>query len=207
MAMKKPTHAETLVPNAFFVCRALLSHEDAETRGADVVSETFDKCSPQPGFGHIRRWIDYDHLLGRFGLPGVTYSYKGTLKQVHPLTPALHDLLGVVSSALDHQFNCIVVNYYLNGQASLYPHSDKQYIPQLGSEPVIAALSFGARRPLIVKPADASDDTRREFSVELSSGDLFVMHVESQDRWKHGLPMVPGLTRARVSLTFRWHDA
>jgi hypothetical protein len=203
MAMKKPMHAETLVPNAFFVCRALLSHEDAEARGADVVSETFDKCSPQPGFGHIRRWIDYDHLLGRFGLPGVTYSYKGAMKQVHPLTPTLRDLLGVVSSTLDHQFNCVVVNYYLNGQTSLYPHSDKQYIPQLGPEPVIATLSLGAKRPMIIK----HNKTQRELVVELNNGDLFVMHGESQDCWKHGLPVVSGLAKARISLTFQLHDA
>lgn len=204
--MRQPTYADTLVPNAFFVYRGVLTPSGADTYGKGVVNETFDRCTPQFGFSQGRKWINRDHLMGRFGLPGVTYAYKGKPKPIHPLTPTLTEMVDVVSRWLDHRFNCVVVNYYLNGGASLYPHSDAQYIPQLGPEPVIAAVSFGARRPLVLKPMAKGDPTRQALSVELGHGDLFVMHGESQAHWKHGLPEVPGLTQARVSLTFRWHN-
>lgn len=41
----------------------------------------------------------------------------------------------------------------------------------------------------------------------LSTGDLCVMHGDSQASWLHGVPKDASVTLPRLSLTFRHHSA
>ena len=76
-------------------------------------------------------------------------------------------------------------------------HSDDE--PELGADPLIAAVSLGAERPLRFRWKDRS---REAFNVWLPHDSLLVMGPGVQHRLQHALlpRRLPGL---RISLTFR----
>lgn len=90
-----------------------------------------------------------------------------------PWTPSLLSLKHAVEERLSWSPNCGVVNLY-QPAGDLYPHRDSQYIPQLGSRPTIASVSFGATRTMIFHPLDAKGKRRKDGLVEVKihAGDL-----------------------------------
>lgn len=132
-------------------------------------------------------WL-MDPLLGEF-LPD-------------PWHPAVADLRDRVISALaaagiDARFNSVLLNRYASGEERMGWHSDDE--PELGDDPLIAAVSLGAERPLRFRWK------RREapaFNVWLPHGSLLVMGPGVQRRLQHALlpRRLPGV---RISLTFR----
>ena len=92
----------------------------------------------------------------------------------------------------------------MSAGASLYPHTDTKYIPELGERPVIAAVSFGEPRDFVLTRID---DKSKKITLPLQHGDLFVMFGDSQQEWKHSIPeMNPSdWIGSRISLTYRHH--
>jgi alkylated DNA repair dioxygenase AlkB len=133
----------------------------------------------------------------------VPYRYSGQTLPPRPFTPAVADLLERVATRVVAPFNHVLANRYRHGQDSMGQHADAE--SELGPDPLVATLSFGATRPLVVVPRKglpgARPGDRRVF--HLASGDLFVMGGACQRHFRHGIPRVAGLTEERVSLTFR----
>lgn len=199
--------ATVIRPEAFFHVPGWIP-QDVATKLCDaLVDETFEKCPGQLRYGKGKPYFSPLHRLGRFGEKWISYTYKEKRKPVNPLTPTLRAIMSSVSSFVGEKFDAVCVNYYLTGEADLYPHNDIKYIPELGHEPVIASVSFGATRMFDLSPQSKKDASREKFSMPLAHGDLFVMHGESQSHWKHGMHQEPEVTEARVSLTFRRHGA
>ena len=101
----------------------------------------------------------------------------------------------------DVEFNSVLANLYRDGRDSMGWHSDDE--PELGPEPVIASLSFGATRPFRFR-----HKTRRELkpiSLDLPSGSLLWMEGKTQEQWLHCLPKRTGKNDPgpRINLTFR----
>ena len=144
--------------------------------------------------------------MGRWGDEGVTYSYKDAAKAVTPWTPGLLRLKEAVAGRLMWKPNCGVVNVY-GPTGSLYPHRDGMYIPQLGENPTIASVSFGAARTMTFHPLDAKGKRLKEglVDVRLEPGDLFVMHGDCDAKWHHSIAEEPGSEGLRLSVTFRRH--
>ena len=177
--------------------------------GPAVISETFPRWVGQ--LSYSKGWparVDPGHTMARFGAPGVTYTYKGKPKPMYPLTPTLSALIARVDQALSWHPNCVVINSY-QPASGLYPHRDGNYIPQLGQQPTIAAVSFGTTRTFHIYPSVPGANKRVKgatpVSVELGDGDLFVMHGDFDTTYHHGIPEQPERTGTRVSLTFRRH--
>lgn len=94
-------------------------------------------------------------------------------------------------------FNSVLLNRYRDGEERMGWHADDE--PELGREPVVAALSLGAERPLRFRRRQSP---REPFNVWLPHGSLLVMGASVQERLQHALlpRAIPGL---RISLTFR----
>lgn len=127
------------------------------------------------------------------------YRYSGQTLPPRPFTAAVAGLLAAVSSKTGAPINHVLANRYRHGQDSMGQHADAE--PELGDDPLVATLSFGATRPLLVVPRKGLPGERRIFP--LGSGDLFVMGGQCQRHFRHGIPRVPGLASERISLTFR----
>ena len=81
-------------------------------------------------------------------------------------------------------------------------HSDDE--AELGARPIIASLSLGAERTLILK--HRGDRTRRHVRLPLAGGSLLVMRGDTQRNWKHGIHKETQSCGPRVNLTFRRID-
>jgi alkylated DNA repair dioxygenase AlkB len=77
-------------------------------------------------------------------------------------------------------------------------HADDE--KELGHNPVIASVSFGATRRF-----DFKHKVQREekFSFDLHSGSVLIMQGDLQHHWLHQLPAQKRIQEPRINLTFR----
>lgn len=136
-------------------------------------------------------------LEALFGDENLRYRYSNQLMQALPLCPTLLHLKERVESATHAHFNCVLVNLYRNGMDSNGWHADNE--PELGNDPIIASLSFGASRMFQLK----SLTTQERITIPLHHGDLLLMGSGIQRSWKHCIPKAPKIGEPRVNLTFR----
>ena len=118
----------------------------------------------------------------------------------HELSPQ-HDDLGRNEPVIPEHFNSLLANRYADGADRMGWHSDNE--PELGTRPIVLAISLGRERPLRFKghPRSPYADTPA-FNLWLPHGSLLVMGRGCQDRLHHALPprKLEGL---RISLTYR----
>jgi len=125
------------------------------------------------------------------------YSYSGILLKPLPWTDTLLELKHRVESIIDHQFNSVLLNYYRDQNDSMGMHSDDE--SELGKQPVIASLSLGEERTLLLRHKYDSNTLK----LPLPSGSLLVMKGSTQSFWKHGIMKQKQRCGSRVNLTFR----
>lgn len=129
--------------------------------------------------------------------PGIRYSYSNNLLQTRAWTPLLSDIRVQVESHLSFSFNSVLVNLYRNGGDYVGWHADNE--PELGEQPFIASLTFGAERQFAFRHKKSSEQGR----VSLRSGALLIMRPNFQHHWLHSVPIDQNVTEGRVNLTFR----
>ena len=125
------------------------------------------------------------------------YKYSNITMQPEPWLPHLLELKQRCESVANSRFNSALANLYRNGQDSNGWHSDNE--PELGTNPVIASLSFGETRRFHLK----HKTTKEKITFDLASGSLLIMAGEMQKFWLHTLPKTKVNTGARLNLTFR----
>ncbi|WP_426173228.1 alpha-ketoglutarate-dependent dioxygenase AlkB family protein [Massilia sp. TWR1-2-2] len=126
-----------------------------------------------------------------------TYSYSGLTLEPLPFTPLQREILAAVEAATGWRFNSVLLNYYRDGRDSMGMHSDNE--PELGPEPAIASLSFGATRTFILQ----NKLNKLRLQLALSDGSLLLMAGRLQTNWSHGINKSARLLGPRVNLTFR----
>jgi alkylated DNA repair dioxygenase AlkB len=127
------------------------------------------------------------------------YRYSGQTLEPRAFTPTATGLLARVRAQTGGQFNHVLLNRYRSGDDSMGLHADDE--PELGPDPLVAIVSLGAPRRLVVKPRRRRDHGRHD--LELGHGVLLVMGGTCQRHYVHGVPRQPGIERERISLTFR----
>jgi alkylated DNA repair dioxygenase AlkB len=130
----------------------------------------------------------------------VDYRYSGQTLEPRPFTPAAERLLVRVRDRARVPFNHVLVNRYRTGGDSMGFHADDE--PELGDDPVLATVSLGATRRLVVKPRRQRERERR--LLDLGHGSLLIMGGTCQRHYSHGIPRQPEVRGERISLTFRW---
>ncbi len=138
-------------------------------------------------------------LTAWYGDRGCDYSYSGITLAPLTWTDLLHDVKRRVDAAAATAFNSVLVNYYRDNRDSMGFHSDDE--PELGARPVIASLSLGEERTLILK--HKTNNLARPVRLRLASGSLLLMKGETQRHWKHGIAKESRPCGPRVNLTFR----
>jgi alkylated DNA repair dioxygenase AlkB len=143
------------------------------------------------------RKIQVPRLVCWYGDPGARYRYSGVDHPPSIWTETLRALKERVEAKSGRRFNSVLGNLYRNGNDAMGWHADNE--PELGPEPFIASLSFGAERRFELR----HDKTRHNLSLTLSHGSLLLMGGRLQRHWRHRIPRMPGMQDPRINLTFR----
>jgi alkylated DNA repair dioxygenase AlkB len=132
------------------------------------------------------------------GDPGAGYSYSGRDNVPVPWTPTLAMIRRRLERETGHVFNGVLANHYRDGSDSIGWHSDAER--ELGTNPVVASVSFGATRLFRMLHRRRSD---LRLWLELTDGMLIVMAGATQHHWRHSVPKEKGSIGPRINLTFR----
>lgn len=146
----------------------------------------FGKTHPQP------------RLTALFGNEGKQYSYSNIIMKPHSWNPLLMFIKSEIEAVCNENFTTVLLNLYRNGKDSNGWHADNE--KELGRNPIIASVSFGAERIFHLQHNSISDAKQK---IILQNGSLLIMKDETQHFWKHQIPKTTKEIGPRINLTFR----
>ena len=131
-----------------------------------------------------------------------SYQYSGHTRQAIAWTDSVfhvkhHIEEQLLKIGIHANFNSCLLNYYPSGDEGMGYHADDE--KELGNQPIIASLSLGATRKFFFKHKKTQD----KVELYLESGQLIVMHGDTQEYWKHTITKTKTVNEGRISLTFR----
>jgi len=146
----------------------------------------YGKTYPQP------------RLTALYSTNSMPYSYSGITMYPNQITPLLLEIKNSIHKVSDVEFTTVLLNQYRDGKDSNGWHADNE--KELGANPTIASLSFGAERFFHLK-----HKTKKELRLKilLKSGSLLLMEGETQTNWLHQIAKTARPVGPRINLTFR----
>ena len=112
----------------------------------------------------------------------IGYRYSGQTLEPRSFTPTVAALCARVRDRAGVPFNHVLLNRYRTGDDAIGLHANDER--ELGEDPVVATVSLGASRRLMLVPRRKADGPRRV--VDLDHGALFVMGGTCQRHFRHG---------------------
>jgi alkylated DNA repair dioxygenase AlkB len=137
-------------------------------------------------------------LTALYGNEGKPYSYSNIKMEPHPWNPLLREINLKLASEINNTFTSVLLNLYRDGKDSNGWHADNE--KELGKNPVIASLSFGAERAFHLQH---NTEKTLKHKIILEHGSLLVMKGTTQHYWKHQIPKTAKEIGNRINLTFR----
>mgnify|MGYP003396773155 FL=1 len=138
-------------------------------------------------------------LTALYGNEGKSYSYSNIKMEPHPWNLLLQKIKLKIESTTGTTFTTVLLNHYRDGKDSNGWHADNE--KELGINPTIASLSFGAERNFQLKH-NSNKELRK--SIVLEHGSLLLMKGSTQHFWKHQIPKTAKPIGPRINLTFRF---
>ena len=120
------------------------------------------------------RTLNIPRLQAWYADSELSYHYSKMTLTPNEWTPLLIDLLNQVNDFCGAHFNSVLINCYRDHQDSVGWHSDDEI--ELGDNPLIASLSFGATSDFHLKCKNGGESVK----LPLQSGSLLVMGDKSQ---------------------------
>ncbi|MBO0720466.1 MAG: alpha-ketoglutarate-dependent dioxygenase AlkB [Blastocatellia bacterium] len=139
-------------------------------------------------------------LTAWYGDSGKEYTYSHITMKPHPWTELLLMIKAKAEALSGAEYNSVLLNLYRSGDDGVSWHQDNE--PELGDDPVIASVSFGATRIFQMKHLKRKEIPRVD--IPLFDGSLLVMGGTTQRFWRHRIPKTQKQVSARVNLTFRY---
>lgn len=153
------------------------------------------------------RWLQvtYDNGGRSVSLPRLTanygersYDYGGLVFAPEPWTPLLRALRAEAEQLAGADFNALILQLYRDGRDGVRWHADDS--PAVGTNPVIASLSFGSARKFQLRRLGESAPC---LELRLGAGDVLVMRGDLQHTHQHRVPREADASGPRINLTFR----
>ncbi len=136
---------------------------------------------------------------------GLSYRYSGKTQVAHAWSEPVRRMKERLEGFLGCTLNYVIINRYVNGQASIGLHSDDERDmlkdPNL-DEQFVVSVSFGAVRKFILKPKKGKENHK---FVYLEEGSVCVMHGQCQSLWKHAVPKVTSSDGPMAENGIRWN--
>jgi alkylated DNA repair dioxygenase AlkB len=137
-------------------------------------------------------------LTALYGNEGINYSYSRIKMHPHLWTGLLQKIKLKVENVSHTHFTTVLLNHYRDGQDSNGWHADNE--KELGLNPIIASISFGAERCFQLKN---NTNKEQKKNIILEHGSLLLMKGTTQHFWKHQIPKTAKPVGPRINLTFR----
>ena len=132
-----------------------------------------------------------------YGDPGAAYSYSGIRREPLQWTEELLMIKKSCEEVSNATFNSVLCNYYHDGKDGMGWHCDDER--ELGKEPIIASVSFGAERIFAFKHRNSKE----RINIRLEHGSMLIMRGQTQHSCQHALPKSTIVHEPRINLTFR----
>ncbi|WP_141203251.1 alpha-ketoglutarate-dependent dioxygenase AlkB [Streptomyces griseorubiginosus] len=163
--------------------------------GSDTL---FEQLADEVPWRAERRTM-YDHVVD---VPRLLAFYRADDTLPHPVLEEARAALGAhYADELGEPFTTAGLCYYRDGRDSVAWHGDRG--GRGGRhDTMVAILSVGAPRDLLLRPARGGGETVRR---PLGHGDLIVMGGSCQRTWEHSVPKTTRATGPRISIQFRPH--
>ncbi|MFD7877838.1 alpha-ketoglutarate-dependent dioxygenase AlkB family protein [Streptomyces sp. NPDC059766] len=163
--------------------------------GADAL---FERLAAEVPWRAERRKM-YDQVVD---VPRLLAFYGADDPLPHPVLAEARELLSArYADELGEPFTTAGLCYYRDGRDSVAWHGDR-----IGrgarEDTMVAILSVGAPRDLLLRPLHGHGDTVRR---PLGHGDLIVMGGSCQRTWEHCVPKSARAAGPRISIQFRPH--
>lgn len=126
------------------------------------------------------------------------YSYSGLTLQPKPWNTGLWYIKEKIETVANVKFNSVLLNWYRSGEDHISWHTDAE--PELGKNPVIGSVNFGATRKFQLRRID---NNKEKIEIPLNHGTLLLMGGETQHYWQHSVPKEKTVDKTRINLTFR----
>lgn len=126
------------------------------------------------------------------------YTYSGLTLYPKPWNKGLEYLKDEIDKVSKIQYNSVLMNWYRDGNDYINWHTDAE--KELGKNPVIGSLNFGATRRFLIRRID---NHKEKIELPLKHGTLLVMKGELQHYWQHSVPKEKKVSEDRINLTFR----
>lgn len=137
-------------------------------------------------------------LTALYGNDGKSYSYSSLTMFPNKWNSLLIYIKEKVEDFMKVKFSTVLLNYYRDGNDSNGWHADNE--KELGKNPIIASVSFGAKRVFQMKHNSIKE---QKLKIELEHGSLLIMKGTTQHFWKHQIPKSTRNVGPRINLTFR----
>ena len=125
------------------------------------------------------------------------YSYSGIRREPLQWTEELLMIKKSCEEVSNATFNSVLCNYYHDGKDGMGWHCDDER--ELGKEPIIVSVSFGAERIFAFKHRNSKE----RINIRLEHGSMLIMRGQTQHSWQHALPKSTIVHEPRINLTFR----
>ena len=146
----------------------------------------FGKTHPQP------------RLTAFYAKNSNPYSYSNIIMHPESFSKQLLEIKEKVDRISQVVFTSCLANLYRNGSDSNSWHADNE--KELGIQPVIASVSFGAERYFHLKHRTKKT---LKHKIKLEHGSLLLMKGTTQEYWLHQIPKTKKAIGERINLTFR----
>lgn len=141
--------------------------------------------------------IEFPRLTAWYGNDDKPYSFSGITLEPIPWIDEILEIKKRIEPRANLTFNSVLLNLYRDGKDSISWHTDAE--PELGKNPVIASVNFGASRTFQLR----HNITKKKIEIELTHGSLLIMQGELQHYWHHQVPKTKKAIGERINLTFR----
>lgn len=152
----------------------------------------------QEGMRMYGKEVLFPRLMAWHGDAGSAYAFSGATYEPAPWTPALLRIKEKIAPLAGVAFNSVLLNLYRHGRDAMGWHADDE--PELGANPVIASVNFGAARRFMLR---YKQDHTLKYELTLGHGSLLLMKGSLQHYWQHQVPKTAQELPARINLTFR----
>lgn len=139
----------------------------------------------------------FPRLTAWYGDSDKPYTFSGITLKPNEWTSELLEIKTKIEAETEAVFNSVLLNRYRNGNDSISWHTDAE--KELGENPVIASVNFGATRKFQLK----HNTINERIDIELTNGSLLIMQGALQHYWKHQVPKTNKKVGERINLTFR----
>lgn len=188
------THIQT--DKSFLKTYSFVGYDDLIQRCIDDIKDILIK-NPQiivygkPATSH--------RSVGFFSNSTIGYHFSGKISRSNPLTPYLIQLINLINTLLNTDFNGILINRYLDGTDNIGAHSDDE--KNLDKNGVVA-LSFGVTRKFRIR----NKKTKKIImDIPTISKEIIHMGGDFQKEFTHEIPIQKKIKGERYSFTFRKH--